>query len=205
MLIAQLQERYGITKKPLYSRAKALGLEFSKNSDNKSFANQKQVELLDQLHLHLKEGGILKNFVPFAEVEIDNGHDTPGNTATRPTTQHATQHKEDYAITVVEPTTQPSQPTTQPSQPTTQPTTQELLTQAAILIAEAKDPLWNLAALEQAKEHNWLLSTAQIISLIGIRPRCKKGEKSYKRGGFTFIKSGKIGRQIAWRVLSSAE
>lgn len=75
----------------------------------------------------------------------------------------------------------------------------------ALLIAEAKDPLWNLAALERARDSSWLLTTAQVKNLIGVKPSCKAGKKSYKRGNFIFVKSGKIGSQIAWRVLKEAE
>lgn len=105
MLIAELQERYDITKKPLYSRAKALGLEFSKNSENKSFASTEQVEVLDQLHEHLKAGGTLKNFLPVTDVEVENTHDTPHDTRHDTTTRPTTQYQENNDISAIEVTT----------------------------------------------------------------------------------------------------
>ena len=216
MLINELQERYGITRKPLYSRIKSLELDLGKNADNKTFANEEQVKLLDQLHDHLKAGGKLKSFVPITDVEIEDGHDTVHDTVNNITTQSTTQPK-------VKPSTQddkniPSnglvpinqdedfttQPTTQGSiittQPTTQPNQQELLAQIALLITEAKDPLGHLAALERAIDNEWLLTTAQIKNLIGTKPYCKRGNNSYERGSFIFTKSGKIGNQSAWKV-----
>ena len=220
MLINELQDRYGITRKPLYSRIKSLELELEKNTDNKAFANDEQVKLLDQLHDHLKAGGKLKSFVPITDVEIENDHDTThdisnntgDNYATQPTTQHSIQPSSQGdksidisgltttnsdAIVTTHSTTQGSLFTTQP---TTQPNQQELLAQIALLITEAKDPLWNLEALERAIDNEWLLTTAQIKNLIGTKPYCKKGNNSYERGSFIFTKSGKIGNQTSWKV-----
>ena len=216
MLINELQDRYGITRKPLYSRIKSLELELEKNADNKAFANEEQVKLLDQLHDHLKAGGKLKNFVPITDVEIESGHntthDTGENTTTQLTTQLTTQHSIQDAKsitnnglnTTIQDTQLTTQPTTQGSflttQPTTQPNQKELLAQIALLITEAKDPLWNLSALERAIANEWLLTTAQIKNLIGTKPSCKKGNNYYERGSFVFTKSGKIGNQTAWKV-----
>ena len=216
MLINELQERYGITRKPLYSRIKSLELDLGKNADNKTFANDEQVKLLDQLHDHLKAGGKLKSFVPITDVEIEHDHDTVHDTSKNITTQSTTHYKikpskqddESIAINGLVPIKQDenftTRATTQESIITTHSTTQhnqkELLAQIALLITEAKDPLWNLEALERAIANEWLLTTAQIKSLIGTKPYCKKGKNSYERGSFMFTKSGKIGNQTAWKV-----
>lgn len=63
------------------------------------------------------------------------------------------------------------------------------------------DPLAHLASLERAADSGWLLTSAEVKQLIGAKPVCKKGENSVTRGSFTFVKSGKIGNQTAWRVL----
>ena len=51
-----------------------------------------------------------------------------------------------------------------------------------------------------APAHNWELTTSEVQQLIGVKPYCKKGENTYKRGSFIFIKSGRIGNQTSWRV-----
>ena len=201
MLINELIERYGITRKPLYSRINALNIKLSKNLDNKSFATPEQVELLDQLHEHLKAGGNLKSFVPITDVELENSHDIPHDItaiiATQPTTLLSQDESKSHNGKEFSSTTHD---TAQEIQHTTQHSQQELLAQIALLITEAKNPLGHLAALEQAIENEWLLTTAQVKNLIGTKPYCKKGNISYQRGSFIFTKSGKIGRETAWRI-----
>ncbi|MGE5655049.1 MAG: hypothetical protein ACM37W_00245 [Actinomycetota bacterium] len=58
------------------------------------------------------------------------------------------------------------------------------------------DPLTRWKSLEEASEKGWLLSSAEVRQLTGVKP---KGE-TFQRGSFTFIRSGKIGGQLAWRV-----
>ncbi len=201
MLINELIERYKITRKPLYSRLKSLGLELSKNLDNRAFATPEQVKLLDQLHEHLKAGGKLKSFVPITDVEIENSYDTSHDTseivATQATTLLTQKEGKNHNGKEFNPT---AHDTAQEIQYTTQHSQQELLAQIALLITEAKNPLGHLAALEQAIVNEWLLTTAQVKNLIGTKPYCKKGNISYQRGSFIFTKSGKIGRETAWRI-----
>ena len=64
-----------------------------------------------------------------------------------------------------------------------------------------KNPLWYMAELERAVASQWLLTTSEVKALIGVKPYCKKGEKTFKRGVFIFVKSGKIGSQTAWQVM----
>lgn len=63
------------------------------------------------------------------------------------------------------------------------------------------DPLSHLANLERASEKGWLLTSAEIKQLIGVKPTVKKGETEFVRGSFAFVKAGKIGGQSAWKVL----
>lgn len=68
-------------------------------------------------------------------------------------------------------------------------------------IAATREPLQHYAALERAIASGWLLSTAEVRSLIGIKPQ---GDR-FQRGSFVFIRSGKIGAQAAWRVAKVVE
>jgi hypothetical protein len=72
----------------------------------------------------------------------------------------------------------------------------ELIEVIARHIAATRDPLQHYAALERAIATGWILSTAEVRSLIGVKPR---GDQ-FQRGSFVFVKSGKIGNQAAWRV-----
>lgn len=72
----------------------------------------------------------------------------------------------------------------------------ELAESFARHLSKMRDPLQHYAALERAIASGWLLSTAEVRSLIGTKPT---GDR-YQRGSFVFIRSGKIGAQAAWRV-----
>jgi hypothetical protein len=77
----------------------------------------------------------------------------------------------------------------------------ELIEAIARHVAATRDPLQHYAALERAIASSWLLSTAEVRSLIGTRPT---GDR-YQRGLFVFIRSGKMGAQSAWRVVKVVE
>ncbi len=68
---------------------------------------------------------------------------------------------------------------------------------------QAKSPLWYMGELKRAVDEGWLLTTKEIQQLIGVKPRTKKGGNTYTRGSFSFVKSGKIGGQTAWKVVKN--
>lgn len=70
----------------------------------------------------------------------------------------------------------------------------------ALTSGKSKSPLWYMKELKEATEEGWLLTTSQVQELIGVKPKTKKGENTYTRGSFSFVKSGKIGTQTAWKV-----
>jgi hypothetical protein len=57
-----------------------------------------------------------------------------------------------------------------------------------------------MGKLEMAIANNWELTTSEVQQLIGVKPYYKKGENTYKRGSFIFVKTGRIGNQSSWRV-----
>ncbi len=188
MNIQELCDRYGLgSRKSLYSRINALDLKLEKDSNNKSYATPSQIEKLDQLDKHLSKGGNLKNYVPVTEVTV---HDTE------------TQHNDNNDISALTETTQHKRQLT-PQHDTQPQVTPELLGNLVEVIASKltnSDPLWYMSILEKAIDCNWELTTSQVQELIGVKPSCKAGEKTYKRGCFIFIKSGKIGNQTSWLV-----
>jgi hypothetical protein len=72
----------------------------------------------------------------------------------------------------------------------------ELIEAIARHIGATRDPLQHYAALEQAIASGWILSTAEVRALIGVKP---SGER-FKRGAFVFIRADKIGNQAGWKV-----
>lgn len=61
-------------------------------------------------------------------------------------------------------------------------------------------PLWHLEALEQAHQAGWVLTTEEVEQLIQVKPKCSAKEDHYDRGNWRFVKAGKIGTQVAWRI-----
>lgn len=72
----------------------------------------------------------------------------------------------------------------------------ELIERITGAVKPAADPLQHYAALERAIASGWLLSSAEVRSLISTSPHGNR----FQRGSFIFIRSGKIGGQSAWRV-----
>ena len=74
-----------------------------------------------------------------------------------------------------------------------------LIERIAAAIRPTADPLAHYEQLEKAIANDWLLTTSEVQRVIGVKP---KGER-FTRGSFTFVRSGKIGNQSAWRVMKS--
>ena len=187
--VQELCDRYNIkSRKSLYSRLDGLGITLAKDG-NKSYATDEQVKLLDQQDKHIKNGGTIKNFVPTTHAEV-TVHDT--------TTQHS---QNNDISSIVETTLHNTQLSTQSE------SMQVLLGDIAKAVSSAiaekmtpPDPLWYLSRLETARASGWELTTSQVKELIGVKPSCKQGKKTFRRGSFIFVKSGKIGNQTSWKV-----
>jgi hypothetical protein len=76
-----------------------------------------------------------------------------------------------------------------------------LVERIATALRPTTEPLAHWEQLEKAVANNWLLTSADVKRVIGVKP---KGD-SFPRGSFTFIRSGRIGSQTAWRVVKSTQ
>ena len=179
--VSELCDRYEIkSRKSLYSRLDGLGITLDRDG-NKSFATQEQIKLLDAQNEHIKNGGILKNFVPtaHAEVTVHDTVDNPDTASTLGTTQHTPQLSTQSVLLgdII-----------------------QNLSNAIAQKMQPVDPLWYLGRLEVARASGWELTTSQVKELIGVKPSCKQGKKTFRRGSFIFVKAGKIGNQTSWKV-----
>ena len=185
-----LRDRYNLnSRKSLYSRLNGLGITLAKKG-NKSYATEEQIALLDQQNEHIKNGGTIDNFEPVKIAEV-----TVHNTATE-------QNGNTDISSLAETTLQSTQLQITP----------ELLENVVEAISTAiaskmtpPSPLWFMAELERARASDWKLTTSQVKDLIGVKPTCKKGKKTFKRGSFIFVKSGRIGSETAWKVMKEAD
>ena len=190
MNIKELCDRYNLnSRKSLYRRLNGLGIQLAKKN-NKSYATEEQIALLDQQNEHIKQGGSIDNFEPVKVAEV-----TVHNTAT--------EHNGNADISSLVETQLHS---------TQLQITPELLENVVEAISNAiaskmtpPSPLWFMAELERARASDWKLTTSQVKDLIGVKPTCKKGKKTFKRGSFIFVKCGKIGNETAWKVMKEAD
>ena len=79
--------------------------------------------------------------------------------------------------------------------------TLQLIEAIARHFQQQRKPLQHYAELERAIASSWLLSTAEVRSLISTKPH---GER-FQHGSFIFVRTGKIGAQAAWKVLKVVE
>lgn len=177
MKIKDLQERYGLkTRQSIYDWIKAAKFELAKDDRGHAYATPEQIEVLDQLVEHLKQGGTLGSFTPVSSPEIYTSIDSQIDTS-KPSTVYQ----------IVD---------TVNSEIDTPIVMLERLVGAIASNIQPRSPLWFHDELEKATKQGWILSTSEVESLIGIKP---KGE-IFHRGGWEFVRAGKIGNQGAWKV-----
>ncbi|OKH10812.1 hypothetical protein NIES593_22730 [Hydrococcus rivularis NIES-593] len=169
--VSQLQSRYSIGKQAVYNRLDALDIKPFKEG-NKSYINASQLRSLDELHQHIADGGTMATF------------------GTAQNSQAGQLEKLDSPVDAIE----------SPVDASPGYLVKALIQEIGDRIAP-KSPLWYHSELERAKASDWLLTTAEIQKLIGVKPKVERGQKSYKRGNWIFVKAGKIGNQTAWRVM----
>lgn len=65
-----------------------------------------------------------------------------------------------------------------------------------VQVQQRIDPLTPQEQLERAAQHQWLLATDQVRSIIGVKPHGLE----FRRYGFVLVRSGRCGAQAAWLV-----
>lgn len=164
-------ERYGIkTRQAMYDRLNSLGLTLEKDASNRNYATPEQLVILDDLHQHLKGGGTLRTYTPPTETHLE---DTVNHTV-----EDAVLDKgNDIPLDVF------------PSLDT--------LIDTILKRVLPTDELAHHATLERAYQQGWLLSTSEVKSLIGNKPR-----KSQHYFGCWLLEKTELrmGRETAWKV-----
>jgi hypothetical protein len=189
MDIKQLCDRYALTsRQALYDRLKALGITLSRQGRS-SYATPEQIELLDQIHQHLAEGGSLKTFTPIAETTVTFEPVSSGLDKSLDIVKSRLDNSPDTVRSELD-----SSLDIMDSGLDINPQTLALLN--LMQSFNRRSPLDKHRELEEAAAHNWILTTSEIEELLGVKP---KGE-TFTRGCWIFRRSGKIGNQSAWIV-----
>ncbi len=172
--ISTLQERYNLnSRQAVDDRIKGLGIQ----KPERGKISQDQLDKLDKLDKHLKSGGRIDNFAQPVDVEIDQVQPMLDNQNLSTGQLDKVQSAPDNFIDLVREIAAAMQPKVQ------------------------RNPLDYFMDLEKAAANGWLLTSAEVKALIGVQPVVKKGDRSFNRGSFSFVKSGKIGSSTAWKVL----
>ena len=183
--VSQLQSRYSIGKQAVYNRLDALDIKPFKEG-NRSYLTADQVRLLDDLHEHIKAGGTMADFPGISLSQLEMG--SPLDRLESPLDR------------VESPLDRLESPLDAVETSITAAANFGELVRAIAAIVQPTDPLRYMEVLERATEKGWLLTTAEVRELIGVKPTAAKGEDSYQRGCWAFTKAGKVGSQTAWRV-----
>ncbi len=190
MNIKELCDRYNLSsRKSLYRRLNGLGIQLAKKN-TKSYATEEQIALLDQQNEHIKQGGSIDNFEPvkIAEVTVHNTATEQNGNADISGIVETQLHSTQLQIT-----------------PELLENVVEAISNAIASKMTPPSPLWFMAELERARASDWKLTTSQVKDLIGVKPKCQKGKKTFKRGSFIFVKCGNIGSETAWKVMKEAD
>jgi DNA-binding transcriptional regulator YiaG len=165
-------ERYGCESNysTFHNRMTKLGIRPERRG-RQSFLNQEQIELLDRLDTHLKQGGTIINFV------IEEGEAQPLIVNTKET--QITQKKSSVPIAIG---------------------TTEIITALQAIATTNYDILMPQKTLKEAVESKYLLTTAQISQILNMSPSTISSWKSgVRKLGFTFHKEHE-GQSVVWKV-----
>jgi hypothetical protein len=174
--VATLQNRYGLkSRQAVYDRINALKIQY----ESRGKLSSEAVDKLDELDKWLKANpnSSIAEFPRSSEV-VSHESSVISHQTSDINLSTASLDKSEQALDLL-----------------------QLAEAMARHLAKMRDPLQHYAALERAIASGWLLSTAEVRSLIGVKPT---GDR-YQRGSFVFIRSGKIGAQSAWRVVKVVE
>lgn len=168
----QAAERYGCESNysTFHNRMTKLRIRPERRG-RQSFLNQEQIELLDRLDTHLKQGGTFSNFV------IEEGEAQPLTINTEETRITPAKSIAPVAIGNA-----------------------EIITALQAIASTNQDILMPQKTLKEAVENDYLLTTTQVSQILNMSYSTISSWKSGTRKlGFTFHKEHE-GQSVVWRV-----
>ena len=180
--LSQLPSRYGIARSNLYNRLKDLKIESVKQG-RKAFVTMAGLQLLDELHAHLEQGGTTSEFIK----QRGNNHHLVNIPNNFPEVSHSFE-------------------TEFSSEPTISLNPSVLVgvieTVVKRLIPPSRSRLTYLRELEEAYQNEWLLSTSEVADLLGLNQKTITNYgQEFSDAGFIFERAGvRKGGEIAWSI-----
>lgn len=184
--VNELSDRYQLTRSNVYNRLSKLGIQAEKVG-NKAFLNASQLEQMDRLDQHLKEGNTIEDFL------VDRHH------SSSPIRQSEKSYRTGRTMGRDEP---PAPLALGMPSALALDSLADAIALKLTAIAPAPplptDPLANLRLIEEACTNGWHLSSSQLAPLLGVK---SINGKEVRRYGFLFRRVGKNGSESAWKIL----
>ena len=181
--LSQLPSRYGIARSNLYNRLKDLKIDPVKQG-RKAFVSSSSLQLLDQLHAHIMEGGVTSDFIK-QQNNLNHQIVTGSNADLSLNSPLSVQNHSEPTITL-------------------QPNTLVGVVEAVVkrFIPASNSRLTYLRELESAYQNNWLLSTSEVANLLGLTQKTITSYgQEFSDAGFVFTRVGMRKRgEIAWAI-----
>ena len=213
--VSQLPSRYSVNRSVVYTRLKELNIKTQKLG-KQSYIYATELDLLDKLDKHLKNGGLTSEFLATNSSE-QNGDKTqdkttrhtqdkyPANSQTnRDDSRDSREQTLNKLVQDIDQTHTPKL-----TRQTGQDIPIETIIQATIIQTlsainqqnnQTLSPLNELENLQKVLDNNLLLTTTKIAKIIGLSPNTISKKKQYYYCGFIFTKIGKQGKQSLWKI-----
>ncbi len=175
MKISELLDRYKISRSALYKRLEAVEVKLLKDNRGRSYTSPEQLEILDDLHHYLTNGGRVSDYSPAIAVDVVSEEI---RMSTRQSNVQTT-IQSNSSIELLEKLVGAIATSIQPVNP---------------IIKKHQD-------LQQAMENQWLLTSKDVEAITGQKPS-RKGGSCCQIGGWRFVvvNLGKAGNKLLWRV-----
>ena len=185
MNMKELLDRYNLSsRQTIYNWAAAAKFNLEKGSSNRIEATEEQVALLDSVQDHVRKGNSLESFIPPSKVSI-----------VQPEKDSILDSRVDKKKGGKDLTVNP-----QLDNQYSQIDLLSFFTSIADLQSQEKSLLEPERQLQELADNGWTIETKRLEKILGCEVRTRNGNTSFQRGCWQFKKSGKIGRQTAWKI-----
>ena len=171
--VNQLPDRYGVARSAVYKRMEQLGIA-PKKVGQRSYITAAQLQLMDELHVFINQGGSAAEFIEARGLrQGNNGNGQAGSGS------DLTVNPNDFGGMIG--------------------ALAELMGRMGF---GQPDPMKYFETLENAAKNGWLPSTSELAELIDLSPReIESYGDRFSEAGFTFSRAGyRKNGEIAWKV-----
>ena len=185
--------KYRLSASALYYRLRSLRITLSKDANNRSFANSLQLFLLDSLHSHIVSGNPISSFP--VDSLVEQFHSLSSSSAS-------------FVERPVEPVVEKS----------SSPLVESFLNSSVSFVAKEFSsslksvfssinevppsvfPLEKYQFFQECCDKNWLLSSKDILKLLGKKPRKISGKNYCFISGWKFVFVCKMSNESFWKT-----